>query len=58
MTFTTLAAEPSDCLELGFKPAVWQEALTDGLHGHIAHFDNDALRIALATSTAQSGDAS
>ncbi|HSV44567.1 MAG TPA: hypothetical protein VLJ58_02145 [Ramlibacter sp.] len=30
---------------LGFKPAVWHGALTGGLVGRIAHFDNDTLTI-------------
>jgi len=28
---------------LGFKPAVWHGALTGGLVGEVAHFDNDEL---------------
>lgn len=30
---------------LGFKPAVWHGALTGGLLGRVAHFDNDELVI-------------
>ena len=30
---------------LGFKPAVWHGALTGGLLGEVAHFDNDTLVI-------------
>jgi len=30
---------------LGFKPAVWHGALTGGLIGHVAQFDNDNLLI-------------
>ena len=31
--------------KLGFKPAVWNGALTGGLIGDVAQFDNDILRI-------------
>lgn len=30
---------------IGFKPAVWNGALTGGLAGRIERFDNDALEI-------------
>ncbi|MGH6624989.1 MAG: hypothetical protein ACRECD_00320 [Burkholderiaceae bacterium] len=30
---------------LGFKPAVWHGALTGGLIGRVAQFDNDTLTI-------------
>lgn len=43
-----LEAHPAITLkrkELGFKPAVWHGALTGGLIGRIAHFDNDTLLI-------------
>lgn len=30
---------------LGFKPAVWHGALTGGLIGCVAHFDNEEIRI-------------
>jgi len=31
--------------ELGFKPAVWNGALTGGLVGEVEQFDKDTLRI-------------
>lgn len=31
--------------ELGFKPAVWNGALTGGLIGNVVQFDKDLLRI-------------
>lgn len=31
--------------ELGFKPAVWNGALTGGLIGEVVQFDKDTLRI-------------
>lgn len=31
--------------ELGFKPAVWNGALTGGLVGEVVQFDKDTLRI-------------
>lgn len=31
--------------ELGFKPAVWNGALTGGLLGEVVQFDKDTLRI-------------
>lgn len=36
--------------ELGFKPAVWNGALTGGLIGQVLQFDKDTLRIAEASS--------
>lgn len=37
--------------ELGFKPAVWHGALTGGLIGKVAHFDNDTLTIVEADAS-------
>lgn len=31
--------------ELGFKPAVWNGALTGGLLGRVAQFEKDTLRV-------------
>jgi hypothetical protein len=43
---------------LGFKPAVWHGALTGGLRGRIAHFDNDELLIVCETGAARQDGAS